>query len=148
MSVAPLLVPVYPLPEESVIAFWSSSFHQAWGEKDILVSGVPKLNRVETCEADKAELYIAKLDISPSKYLNKAPPVVYPAPINKFLELCGSVKFSSPNAVFKVWETPSTYILLLPVPALTITRWCQLPSVKFAAFPVVEYMPLFTPPGL
>ena len=67
MSVAPLLVPVFPLPEESVIAFWSSSFHQAWGEKDILVSGVPKLNKVETCEGVKAELYIAAFDIWPLK---------------------------------------------------------------------------------
>ena len=56
--VAPLLVPVYPLPEESVIAFWSSSFHQAVGEKDIAVSGVPKLNKLEICVAVRAELNI------------------------------------------------------------------------------------------
>ena len=67
MSVAPLLVPVFPLPEESVIAFWSFSFHQAWGEKDIAVSGVPKLNKVDICVAVKAELNIDIFEIEPLK---------------------------------------------------------------------------------
>ncbi len=42
ISVAPLLVPVLPLPEESVIVV-ESNFHQATGEPDIAVCGVPLL---------------------------------------------------------------------------------------------------------
>ena len=60
----PLLVPLLPLPELSCIpVVVLSSFHQALGEKDILVSGVPKLNKVETCKDVKAELNIAAFDI-------------------------------------------------------------------------------------
>ena len=60
---------MFPLLEESVIAVWSFSFHQAWGEKDILVCGVPKLNKVETWEDVRAELNTAAFEIEPLKPL-------------------------------------------------------------------------------
>ena len=48
-SEAPLLVPLLLAdPESCIPVVRLSNFHQLIGEKDILVSGVPKLNKVET----------------------------------------------------------------------------------------------------
>ena len=59
---------MFPLPELSCIpVVVLSSFHQAVGEKDIAVSGVPKLNRVETWEDVRAVLYMATFESLPLK---------------------------------------------------------------------------------
>ena len=61
----PLLLANEPVSFSPVVRLFN--FQLCIGERDILASGVPKLNKVDTCEADNSELNIAKLLILPSK---------------------------------------------------------------------------------
>ena len=72
-----------------------------YGEKDVIVSGVPKLNKVETCEDVRAELYTATFEISPLKYSETF------LPISKLLVLL--LIADGILAVFVTTALPSIY---------------------------------------